>query len=196
VTASSAITRCRHNLRRDRDARTVRLDDNDAFCLGGTPLVLVNGTNGQEGAEYRTEPDTFTKIVAHRSSGESLGQPTSFEVFSKDGRIVSLSFQSRQIEWHLRWNELVLVDRVGDAAPDLERLRPRQRVELGAQRLDVLRREANRGDDLVGPTLGGDHPLVADVRQIVLLRAVHRRSTDERRAACPETGRCRSTPGR
>lgn len=59
----------------------------DMLCLDGEQLVLINGTvaslYGDDGAEYRTERDSFRKIVQH-------GRPAqSFSVFTKDGRILT-----------------------------------------------------------------------------------------------------------
>ena len=69
--------------RLDRPA-PLRWDGEGHFCLNGTPLVLVSGHNAEQGAEYRTEPDTFARVTVLRA--DPLG-PLEFEVRSREGRI-------------------------------------------------------------------------------------------------------------
>ncbi len=57
----------------------------DPYCMGGSRLMLVSGTHGLAGAEYRTEIEGFAKITAIGTSG--LG-PLSFEVRTKSGQIM------------------------------------------------------------------------------------------------------------
>jgi RHS repeat-associated protein len=81
----SVIMRCPSTLVPDGVADPVDFDANDQLCLDGARLIVV----GQSGStvEYRTEVDSFAKVVAHGSAG--LG-PEWFEVRTKDGRIVEL----------------------------------------------------------------------------------------------------------
>ena len=80
----SRITRCNQVVPLDGRARAIKFDAQDKFCLDGQPLVLIAGTHQQDGAEYRTQNDTFARIVA--KAPDSLG-PTYFEVRRKDGLI-------------------------------------------------------------------------------------------------------------
>lgn len=93
LSGTSQIARCRSNLRRDRTARPARFDLSDRYCLDGTPLVLVSGQYGSAGdAEFRTEPDSFAKVVAHRDGADPLpasGGPSSWTVYTKDGRVMT-----------------------------------------------------------------------------------------------------------
>lgn len=54
----------------------------DRFCLDGQRLILVNGVYGGDGAEYRTEIESFSRI---RSFGGDGGGPRWFEVKTKAG---------------------------------------------------------------------------------------------------------------
>ncbi|GAA4671655.1 hypothetical protein Prum_074610 [Phytohabitans rumicis] len=63
----------------------------DAFCLDGQLLVMVRGTYGADGSEYRTEVDTFSRVVLSRPGGAAAG-PEGFEVRRKDGRILRYGF--------------------------------------------------------------------------------------------------------
>jgi len=48
---------------------SVNFDANDRFCMDGQRLMVVNGTYGSSGAEYRTERDSFSKVVSNGSAG-------------------------------------------------------------------------------------------------------------------------------
>jgi FG-GAP-like repeat/Salmonella virulence plasmid 65kDa B protein len=82
----SAITRCGTSVATDGIGKTdgADFDGNDAFCLDGQRLIAVVGSNGSVAAEYRTEINTFRKVV---SSGGSAGDPAGFKVWDKAGLI-------------------------------------------------------------------------------------------------------------
>jgi RHS repeat-associated protein len=88
VQGLSAITRCPANLAQDGYIAPVRYDTKDHFCLDGLRLVPVAPTpgDGPGTLEYRTFPDTFSKIVARFSNG--LLGPASFEVLTKAGHVL------------------------------------------------------------------------------------------------------------
>ena len=61
----SKITRCPLTLAQDNEIRGVKFDWDDRYCLDGQRLILISGTTyGEDGAEYRTEIETFQKIVS------------------------------------------------------------------------------------------------------------------------------------
>lgn len=64
----SEITRCPTNLDRDNYVDGVNFNDSDKFCLNGQRLVLISGTYGQPSAEYRTENESFVRVIANASS--------------------------------------------------------------------------------------------------------------------------------
>jgi len=83
----STIARCLKTTATDGARGPVRYDETDALCLDGARLIFVpkSGTQeGQHGAEYRTEIDSFQKVVL-----EGLGGPASthFVAYHKDGQI-------------------------------------------------------------------------------------------------------------
>ncbi|HSH41378.1 MAG TPA: FG-GAP-like repeat-containing protein, partial [Arenicellales bacterium] len=81
----SAITRCGATIAQDGFAGGVNHDSNDRFCLGGDRLILVAGSQGAAGAEYRTEIDSFQKVTALGASGNG---PQSFTVQTKGGGVM------------------------------------------------------------------------------------------------------------
>jgi hypothetical protein len=88
----SSITRCASNIAQDHHIRGVKYDALDALCLDGLRLVEVPVTNDsvEELHEYRTFPDTFTKVVGHYPSGWNKAKGAQyFEAFTKEGRIVT-----------------------------------------------------------------------------------------------------------
>ncbi|HLM76750.1 MAG TPA: VCBS repeat-containing protein, partial [Polyangiaceae bacterium] len=76
----SAITRCPSTLI-DGEIRDVRYDDLDKLCLDGRAMIVVG--KGPGVIEYRTRPDTHTKIIGHDPDND--GMPRSFEVFTPFG---------------------------------------------------------------------------------------------------------------
>ncbi len=80
----SAITRCAATLEPDGIVDGVDFDNDDRFCLDGKKLILVPGTGsyGDANSEYRTEIDSFSKIIAVGSAG---GEPASFIVHARTG---------------------------------------------------------------------------------------------------------------
>jgi hypothetical protein len=79
----SAISRCPRTTPQDGVKGAVGYDSNDRFCLDGRRLILVAGTEGADGAEYRTEVDTFSKVAVVGSA--SGGGPASFVVKTRSG---------------------------------------------------------------------------------------------------------------
>lgn len=85
-----AISRCGRTIATDGVKGGVLHDQNDRFCLNGQRLILVSGsTYGAANSEYRTELDSFVKVVAKGSSSNVGGgsAPESWEVWHKDGMI-------------------------------------------------------------------------------------------------------------
>lgn len=78
----STIHRCPRTPAQDGVRGAVNFDGNDRFCLDGQRLVRVAGTEGAAGAEYRTERDSFSRIVAVGAAGAG---PASFTVQTKAG---------------------------------------------------------------------------------------------------------------
>lgn len=81
----SAVTRCAQSRAVDGDSHRfgVNYNRNDRFCLDGQRLIVVSGTYGADGAEYKTEIDSYSKIIAHGNSN-TTGNPW-FEVKTKSG---------------------------------------------------------------------------------------------------------------
>lgn len=92
LTGLSSISRCRSVLGRDGKAKPVTLDETDRFCLDGQALIQIPSdppvSYGATGTEYRTEIDTFTKVVAFGTTSERAG-PSYFRAWTKDGRILT-----------------------------------------------------------------------------------------------------------
>src|SRR5438477_354323 len=63
----------------------VNYDANDRFCIEGQRLVVVSGTYGANGAEYRTEVESYSRIISHGTAGTG---PAWFEVRAKSGQVM------------------------------------------------------------------------------------------------------------
>ncbi|OOG38000.1 hypothetical protein B0B52_17000 [Polaromonas sp. A23] len=78
----SVITRCPRTMAQDGVRGGVNYDMNDRYCLDGQRLILMSGTYGSDGSEYRTERDSFSRIIASGTAGNGVA---SFTVRSKAG---------------------------------------------------------------------------------------------------------------
>lgn len=78
---------------------------NDGFCLNGQALVVISGQYGAAGSEYRSELDSFSKIVATGGNGSV---PDTFTVWNKAGIQSIYQKQTQKTQW--------LLDKVQDRA--------------------------------------------------------------------------------
>ncbi len=79
----STISRCPKTKAQDNVRGTINYDADDRFCLDGSRLIAVHGTYGSSGAEYRTELDSFAKVI---SMGTVEGGPQYWVVWTKSGQ--------------------------------------------------------------------------------------------------------------
>ncbi|WLQ13235.1 FG-GAP-like repeat-containing protein [Hahella aquimaris] len=106
----SKIHRCQPTLERDGGNDAVDFDGNDQFCINGARLVLVSGSLGGNGSEYRTEMETGGKFIAY-NEGTTGNGPTKFKVWLKNGLIAEYGYtansrlraypRSEVINWRL-----------------------------------------------------------------------------------------------
>src|ERR1044071_5859481 len=84
----SVIHRCARTKVQDNVRGGINLDTNDRFCLNGARLMLIstNKNYGDDGAEYRTEVDSFVKVISIGQVGAPGSGPLSFTVQTKDGQ--------------------------------------------------------------------------------------------------------------
>jgi hypothetical protein len=87
----SSITRCPRTMAQDGVRGAVNHDGNDRFCLDGQRLIAISGAYGAAGTEYRTEHESFSKIV---SCGLEAGNggPSCFEVRTKSGEVLEYGY--------------------------------------------------------------------------------------------------------
>jgi hypothetical protein len=81
----SEITRCPRTMAQDGVRGAVSYDANDRYCLDGQRLMAVSGTYGADGAEYRTERESFTKVISYGTAGNG---PAWFKAWTKAGQIM------------------------------------------------------------------------------------------------------------
>ena len=84
LNAASGISRCRQTYGHDHNADQVACVIQDRFCLIGESLIVVSGSYGTPGSQYKTEIDNFDRIT---EIGGSFGHPNSFSVEYKNGII-------------------------------------------------------------------------------------------------------------
>jgi outer membrane protein assembly factor BamB len=91
----SAIQRCPANIAQDGAPAAITYTEADRFCLDGNRLVSASSGpaapyGGDGNVEYRTQLETFSRI---RSVGGRIpGEPASFTVWTRDGRIMTYDF--------------------------------------------------------------------------------------------------------
>jgi len=87
LTGLSSITPCPRTLAHDGHIAQVSHTGADAYCMDGQRLRPHAGD--VDGAlAFRTEHDTFSRILARPLPGSSNAQPANFHVLTKDGRIL------------------------------------------------------------------------------------------------------------
>lgn len=70
----SSIDRCPAGLKTDKGyTGGVHHDATDDFCLGNQRLIAIAGVYGDEGTEYRTEVESYAKIISHGYSYDDIG---------------------------------------------------------------------------------------------------------------------------
>jgi hypothetical protein len=80
-----AVGRCPRTVAQDGVSGAVNYDANDRFCLDGQRLIAISGAYGADGTEYRTEIESFSRVISHGTAGTG---PAWFEVRSKSGQIL------------------------------------------------------------------------------------------------------------
>ncbi len=81
----SAVTRCPRTIAQDGVKGGINFDANDRYCMDGQRLVAVNGSYGANGTEYRTERESFSRIISYGAAGNG---PAWFKVWTKAGQVV------------------------------------------------------------------------------------------------------------
>lgn len=83
LNAGSSISRCGATFAQDGFTRAVTFNaTTDRLCLDGQRLIAISGTYGTSNSEYRTEMDSFVKVVQHGNINDSN---SSFTVYKPDG---------------------------------------------------------------------------------------------------------------
>ncbi|HEX4860971.1 MAG TPA: FG-GAP-like repeat-containing protein, partial [Rhizomicrobium sp.] len=85
-----AMTRCPQSYAQDNAHVGVNYNVGDRFCLNGQRLLFVSttGNYGDNGTEYRTEIESYSRIILHTQTG--VTGPAWFEVHTKSGQIIEL----------------------------------------------------------------------------------------------------------
>lgn len=86
VEGLSAITRCAKSMATDGVHGAITHTPEDRFCMDGQRLVNIAGDYGAAGSEYRTEIDSFSKVMANAAAADNVANgPQSFTVKTKAG---------------------------------------------------------------------------------------------------------------
>lgn len=88
VAGLSTITRCGRTIATDGVTDGVDFSSHDRFCLDGQRLVVVSGNYGAPGSEYRTELESFKKIVALGGGAVVTG----FRVWTAEGLVLDYGY--------------------------------------------------------------------------------------------------------
>jgi len=140
----STITRCPQTLAEDNAVGTVQFDSNDRFCLDGQRLIAISGTYGDNGAEYRTARESFTRVISYGTAGSG---PAWFEVRTKSGQILQYGKNanlSSRIEATGRSDVMVwAVDRIEDRVKNYLTVEYNEDTANGVYEPTVIRYTAN-----------------------------------------------------
>jgi hypothetical protein len=81
----SSITRCPRTFAQDGVRGGVNYDWNDRYCLDGQRLIAISGSYGADGTEYRTERESFTRVISYGAAGNG---PAWFKAWTRSGQIM------------------------------------------------------------------------------------------------------------
>ena len=81
----SVVHRCPRTFVQDGVIGSVNYDANDRYCLDGQRLVAISGGYGGNGTEYRTESESYSRIVSYGSQGSG---PAWWKVWTQSGQII------------------------------------------------------------------------------------------------------------
>lgn len=79
------IHRCPATIAQDGYKGGINYDAKDRFCMNGQRLVAINGAYGADNTEYRTEIESFAKIISYGQAGSG---PAWFKVWTKEGQVM------------------------------------------------------------------------------------------------------------
>lgn len=85
----STISRTGANIRQDGFKGGINYNQNDRFQLDGERLIVIDGSDGQNDAIYRTEKESWKRIVSYTTDdeGNTCGNgPCWFSVTTKEGK--------------------------------------------------------------------------------------------------------------
>ena len=85
----SSISRSSKTLAQDGEIHGVDFSSEDTYSLDGERLRVISGEYGAHEAEYRTEQNSFMRIVSY---GNLEGAPESFKVWTKAGLIMEYGY--------------------------------------------------------------------------------------------------------
>ena len=117
ISGLSAISRGGKTFYHDNKNEKIKFDDTDHFISDGMTLIPVNGNNGAEGTEYRTEIESYVRFYSRGRIGNS---PERFEAQMKDGSIVEYGsspnsrFNAASRTEPLSWNISKITDEFGN----------------------------------------------------------------------------------
>jgi len=85
--AYSAITRCPQTHASEGATDGVDWDATDSYCLDGDKLVRTGFDAADSAVVFRFENDRFSRVKAYVPANDPDAEPTSFQIWSRDGRV-------------------------------------------------------------------------------------------------------------
>ena len=133
----SNVHRCPRTLVQDGAVGGINFDASDRFCIDGQRLVAISGAYGADGTEYRTEIDSFNKIVSYGTAGNG---PAWFKVWTKSGQTLEYgNTADSRIEAQGKSDVRIwAVNRIGDTVGNYLTVGYIEDEPNGAYRLDAI----------------------------------------------------------
>nr|WP_253899979.1 RHS repeat-associated core domain-containing protein [Corallococcus carmarthensis] len=119
----SQVTHCPRTLVQDGASQAVDVNahwSTALYCLDGERLVLVSASNSEGLPEFRTERESYAKVVIARL--DYLGRPRTFRVYTREGRVLTFGEVETRTDGLLiastlgpmTWAQTLLEDRAGN----------------------------------------------------------------------------------
>ncbi|WP_291861677.1 FG-GAP-like repeat-containing protein [Marinilabilia sp.] len=111
--SGSVISRGKTSIIQDGYVDGADFDSNDRLYLNGSRLILVSGTYGSNGSEYRTEEESHKRVIMY-----GTGTSAYFKVWTPDGKLLEIgngtSYKINASEGTLFWYQNKLEDYSGN----------------------------------------------------------------------------------
>jgi RHS repeat-associated protein len=146
LSAFSVVTRTGQTIYHDGKTEGIEMNNSDVFVLDGMRLIPLTGNNGEDGTEYATEQESFSRVTSLGTSGTG---PLSFLVETKDGKTIEYGTNDQSQLKEINGNTVIVwyIKKVTDLNDNY--MEYFYRAEDGEVLLDEIKYTGNSATNLI-----------------------------------------------